>query len=368
MPLNWDSGVLITYLLKMLELPKGMGQRVYFAMWLKSNLNSFFCCIADGSPPIHSLSSIGARKFSIDMHSSDANNTLSISPPNDSSGDILGRMTSILEEIHSPLTLNSAFGTNLLQKGEENIGQFLYYEGIEYNMWNTYDVHFYSSFALIMLFPKIELSIQRDFAASVMLHDPSKMSLLHNGTQVSKKVLGAVPHDIGINDPWFEVNGYNLYNTDRWKDLNPKFVLQVYRDVVATGDKNFAKAVWPSVYVAMAFMDQFDKDGDGMIENEGLPDQTYDTWSASGVSAYSGGLWVAALQAASALAREVGDRGAEGYFWFRFQKAKKVYVKLWNGSYFDYDNSGGSASSSIQADQLAGQWSVAVQIDFFITS
>ncbi|XP_058181290.1 uncharacterized protein LOC131299569 isoform X2 [Rhododendron vialii] len=319
-------------------------------------LNSGGTVWTDGSAPIHSLSSIGARKFSIDMHSSDANNTLSISPPNDSSVDILGRMTSTLEEIHSPLTLNSAFGTNLLQKGEENIGQFLYYEGIEYNMWNTYDVHFYSSFALITLFPKIELSIQRDFAASVMLHDPSKMSLLHNGTQVSKKVLGAVPHDIGINDPWFEVNGYNLYNTDRWKDLNPKFVLQVYRDVVATGDKNFAKAVWPSVYVAMAFMDQFDKDGDGMIENEGLPDQTYDTWSASGVSAYSGGLWVAALQAASALACEVGDRGAEGYFWFRFQKAKKVYEKLWNGSYFDYDNSGGSASSSIQADQLAGQW------------
>jgi len=30
--------------------------------------------------------------------------------------------------------------------------------------------------------------------------------------------------------------------------------------------------------------------------------------------------------------------------------------KLWNGSYFNYDNSGSSVSSSIQADQLAGQW------------
>ncbi|KAL6964482.1 glucosylceramidase [Sarracenia purpurea var. burkii] len=305
--------------------------------------------VLNGSPPVHNLASIGERKFSLDLYSSESHR-------NDTAIDILGRMTSILEEIHNPVTLNSAFGPNLLEKGEENIGQFLYFEGIEYQMWNTYDVHFYSSFALVMLFPKLELSIQRDFAAAVMMNDPSKMSLLENGKWVSRKALGAVPHDIGMDDPWFEVNAYSIYNTDRWKDLNPKFVLQVYRDVVATRDKKFAQAVWPSVYVAMAFMDQFDKDGDGMIENEGFPDQTYDTWSVSGVSAYCGGLWVAALQATSAMAREVGDKDAEGYFWFKFQKAKAVYQKLWNGSYFNYDDSGGRASSSIQADQLAGHW------------
>lgn len=320
-------------------------------------LNSGGTVWTDGSPPIHTLASIGETKFSVDVCNTITSNNMNLSQPNDTVVDILGKMTSALEEIHAPTTLNSAFGPNLLQEGEDNIGQFLYYEGIEYLMWNTYDVHFYSSFALVMLFPKIQLSIQRDFAAAVMMHDPSKMSLLHNGKWVSRKVLGAVPHDIGLSDPWFEVNAYNLYNTDRWKDLNPKFVLQAYRDVVATGDKNFAKAVWPSVYMAMAFMDQFDKDGDGMIENEGFPDQTYDTWSVAGVSAYCGGLWVAALQAASALACEVGDRGAEEYFWFKFQKAKKVYdKKLWNGSYFNYDNSDGITSSSIQADQLAGQW------------
>ncbi|XP_041011954.1 non-lysosomal glucosylceramidase isoform X1 [Juglans microcarpa x Juglans regia] len=319
-------------------------------------LNSGGTIWTDGSPPMHSLVSIVKRKFSLDRSSSGLKDIIDVPHQNDTAADILERMTLILEQIHTKVSSNSAFGTNLLQKGEENIGQFLYLEGIEYHMWNTYDVHFYSSFALVMLFPKLELSIQRDFAAAVMMHDPNKIKLLHDGQWVPRKVLGAVPHDIGINDPWFEVNAYNLYNTDRWKDLNPKFVLQVYRDVVATGDKKFAEAVWPSVYVAMAYMDQFDKDRDGMIENEGFPDQTYDTWSASGVSAYSGGLWVAALQAASAMAHEVGDKGSEDYFWFKFQKAKGVYEKLWNGSYFNYDSSGGSSSSSIQADQLAGQW------------
>ncbi|KDP42470.1 hypothetical protein JCGZ_00267 [Jatropha curcas] len=319
-------------------------------------LNSGGTIWTDGSPPFHNLVSTGGRKFSLDSSGVGLKSVIGINHQNDISTDILGRVTSKLEQIHAPVASNSAFGTNLLQEGEENIGQFLYLEGIEYHMWNTYDVHFYSSFALVMLFPKLELSVQRDFAAAVMMHDPSKMQLLHDGQWVRRKVLGAVPHDIGIHDPWFEVNAYNLYNTDRWKDLNPKFVLQVYRDVVATGDKKFAEAVWPSVYLAMAFMDQFDRDGDGMIENDGFPDQTYDTWSVSGLSAYSGGLWAAALQAASALAREVGDKGSEDYFWARFLKAKVVYEKLWNGSYFNYDNSGSSNSSSIQADQLAGQW------------
>ena len=66
-----------------------------------------------------------------------------------------------------------------------------------------------------------------------------------------------------------------------------------------------ARAVWPSVYMAMAYMDQFDKDRDGMTENKGLTDQNYDVWSVTAVSAYNSGLWVAALQAASAIAGEI---------------------------------------------------------------
>ncbi|XP_051134909.1 uncharacterized protein LOC127254072 [Andrographis paniculata] len=309
----------------------------------------------DGSPPIHNMITIGKKRFSLDRSNSVIRND-EVPEQNDTAVNILDRMTSLLHEIHTPVSMTSALGTNLLQKGEQNVGRFLYLEGTEYHMCNTYDVHFYASFALAMLFPELELSIQRDFAAAVMMHDPSKMALLHDGTWVQRKVLGAVPHDIGMYDPWFEVNFYNLFDTDRWKDLNPKFVLQVYRDVVVTGNEAFAQAVWPAVYVAMAYMEQFDKDGDGMIENEGFPDQTYDTWSVSGISAYCGGLWLAALQATSALARVVGDKGSEDYFWYRFLKAKKVYEKLWNGSYFNYDNSGSSTSSSIQADQLAGQW------------
>jgi len=118
-------------------------------------------------------------------------------------------------------------GLALLQEGEENVGQFLYLEGIEYIMWNTYDVHFYASFALLSLFPKLELAIQRDFAAGCLAYDPRKTKFMAGGKVGIKKVFGSVPHDLGQHDPWAEVNAYNIHDTSRWKDLNAKFVLQV---------------------------------------------------------------------------------------------------------------------------------------------
>lgn len=39
----------------------------------------------------------------------------------------------------------------------------------------------------------------------------------------------------------------------------------------------------------MKHLAQFDKDGDGVIENENFADQTYDVWLVDGISAYCGG-------------------------------------------------------------------------------
>uniref|UniRef100_A0A0D9WYB6 Non-lysosomal glucosylceramidase n=1 Tax=Leersia perrieri TaxID=77586 RepID=A0A0D9WYB6_9ORYZ len=239
----------------------------------------------------------------------------------------------------------------------ENVGKFLYLEGIEYFMWCTYDVHFYASFALLELFPKIELSIQRDFATAVLREDRSRVRFLADGTWGTRKVIGAVAHDLGAHDPWHELNAYNIHDTSRWKDLNPKFVLQVYRDFAATCDMSFGKDVWPAVCTAMEYMEQFDHDGDGMIENDGFPDQTYDAWTVRGVSAYCGCLWLAALQAAAALARSLGHHDYAERCMVKFAKAKPVFeAKLWNGSYFNYDSGTSYNSRSIHADQLAGQW------------
>ncbi|KAI4342605.1 hypothetical protein MLD38_027212 [Melastoma candidum] len=255
--------------------------------------------------------------------------------------------------------LNSLPNTPFLDQHncEDDVGRFLYLEGVEYIMWCTYDVHFYASFALLLLFPKIELSIQRDFAKAVLSEDGRKVKFLADGSSGIRKVRGAVPHDLGTHDPWHEMNAYNIHDTSRWKDLNPKFVLQVYRDFSATGDLAFGVDVWPSVRAAMEYMEQFDRDEDGLIENDGFPDQTYDAWTVHGVSAYCGCLWLAALQAAAAMAVQLGDQDFAEWCKATFIRAKKAFEeKLWNGSYFNYDSGTSSNSKSIQADQLAGQW------------
>lgn len=43
-------------------------------------------------------------------------------------------------------------------------------------MYNTYDVHFYASFALVMLWPMLELSLQQDVAAAVMVEVRERMT------------------------------------------------------------------------------------------------------------------------------------------------------------------------------------------------
>jgi non-lysosomal glucosylceramidase len=89
----------------------------------------------------------------------------------------------------------------------DTIGQFLYLEGHEYLMYNTYDVHFYASFALAQLWPALELSLQRDVARSVFRSDGCMRTLLGEGDYRPRKVKGVVPHDVGApsEEPWSKV-------------------------------------------------------------------------------------------------------------------------------------------------------------------
>lgn len=242
---------------------------------------------------------------------------------------------------------------------EPEIGHFGYLESHDYRMINTYDVHFYASFALARLFPELELSLQRDFANAIFMEQPEQVRFFFSGMRGVRKVRGAVPHDLGSpsEDPWQMVNVYNVQDVSRWKDLNPKFVLQVMRSYSMTRDIRFLKEVWPAVKEAIHFVGRFDRDGDGMIENDGFPDQTYDVWSAKGVSAYSGGLWLACLKAGAAMAERLGEADLAAEYLATFEKGQKVYEdKLWNGAYYDYDASSSKHHDSIMAEQLAGHW------------
>jgi non-lysosomal glucosylceramidase len=243
---------------------------------------------------------------------------------------------------------------------------YSFMECYDYPFYETLDVRFYGSMPLIKFWPDIEKSVMREFAATVAHEYDEKMiwlwKTLHSGSLNFKirKAKGAVPHDLGVpaEDPFVEINQFSWQDTNGWKDLNPKFVLLVYRDFVLTGskDKEFLRDTWPAVQESLAYLRQYDTDGDGLPENGGYPDQTYDEWIVRGESAYSGGLWLASLRAAEEIAKHLGDPARATQYHELFAKGQASYIKkLWNGDYFRYDTQS-EYRDDIQADQLAGQW------------
>ncbi|XP_019619561.1 PREDICTED: LOW QUALITY PROTEIN: non-lysosomal glucosylceramidase-like [Branchiostoma belcheri] len=238
-------------------------------------------------------------------------------------------------------------------------GRFGYLEGHEYRMYNTYDVHHYASFALAMLWPQLEYSIQYDYALTILEEDRSWQPELWHGGWMHRKAINAVPHDLGdpFDEPFVHVNAYMIHDTSDWRDLNLKFVLQVFRDYFVGRDKDFLAFMWPRAQAVMTKALTWDTDEDGMIDNSGAADQTYDAWIVTGASAYCGGLWLAALRCMVEISHILGKEEEEQHYLAVMQRAKTAYEeKLWNGEYYNYDCSGRSYSNSIMAGAGSGHW------------
>jgi non-lysosomal glucosylceramidase len=242
---------------------------------------------------------------------------------------------------------------------DDALGHFAVLECYDYACYNTLDVNFYASWALLLLWPELEIGVARDFAATVDLDDPEIVQTGWKDTKAPWKVRGAMPHDLGgpDGDPFLRPNIYHWRDINIWKDLNSKFVLQVWRDVLLAPAPLLARETWPAVVQAMDYLGRFDRDGDGLPEHDGQPDQTYDAWNMLGPSAYSGALWLAALRATIRLGEIVGDAAAVARFRKIHERGSVAFEeKLWNGRCYRYDASGEASSDSVMADQLAGQW------------
>jgi non-lysosomal glucosylceramidase len=159
-----------------------------------------------------------------------------------------------------------------------------------------------------------------------------------------------------FDDPFLRVNAYRYQDINIWKDLNCKYVLQLWRDARALGDDELMRAAWPGVIRALEHIASFDRDGDGLPEHDGDPDQTYDTSPMTGPSAYGGALWLAALKAAIAMGERIGERDLDTFRGWLDTGTATFDARLWAGTHYRYDDGGGPSSESIMADQLAGQW------------
>jgi len=243
---------------------------------------------------------------------------------------------------------------------------FAFMECFDYPYYATLDVRFYGSMPLVKFWPEIDKQVLREFAATVPQDSPDKYIWQWKTEQTNalalrtRKAKGSVPHDLGVpeEDPIFQPNQFSWQNTTDWKDLNSKFVLMVWRDYVFGGKKDtaFLRDTWPAVQESLEYLRKYDHDGDGIPENDGFPDQTYDVWVVRGESAYCGSLWLAALRSAEEMARVLGDTAGAAKYKELYTRSQASFIKkLWNGSYFNYDTKS-EYRDNIQADQLAGQW------------
>ncbi len=255
---------------------------------------------------------------------------------------------------------------NPLHTSSKNADSFSYLECFDYAYYGTSDVRFYGSFPLLKFWPDIEKQEMREYTDTIAETIPEhilwawKSQHEHKLATMQRKTPGSAPHDLGSpnEDPFVGVNQYNYQDISNWRDLNSKYVLMVWRDYTLTGanDAAFLRYTWPAVKLAMEHLRQYDTDNDGLTENGGFPDQTYDNWIARGESAYSGGLYLAALRATAEMARKMSDSASAAFYDALFTRAQAAYVKkLWNGVYFNYDV-GSPYKSDIMAEQLAGQW------------
>lgn len=252
------------------------------------------------------------------------------------------------------------------------VGQFGVLECLDYAWYESLDVRLYGSFALLQLWPELDKAVLRSFARAIPAADATLRPIGWYFTQgkgrveAARKLAGATPHDLGApNERPFEATNYTAYqDCNLWKDLASDYVLQVWRTfkLAPSGpDLGFLSECWPAAIQALTYLKSFDVNNDGLPDNGGAPDQTFDDWPLKGVSAYCGALWIAALEAGLAMAQQLqlelgldtsGEQRQLGG-WLEQSRAN-FDLLLWNGEFYKIDAESGTPV--VMADQLCGDF------------
>ena len=212
----------------------------------------------------------------------------------------------------------------------------------DYPLFGTFDLWTYAAAAVDPLFPALADSLLDAFARDLPRDDPTPRRHLRSAARLPRKRAGWLSHDLGgpAGDPFVETNDYAYQDSSRWKDLDAMFVLEAWRSARRGGPARAAALLAP-VRQAMEALATADRDGDGLIENDGIPDQTFDNIPMHGISAWCGGLWLAALRAAAALAELAGAPEAAADWRATSARAEPGFVAaLWTGSHFRLDSAG----------------------------
>ncbi len=225
----------------------------------------------------------------------------------------------------------------------------------DYALYNTLDLWIYAAEAVARFFPELAAMVASDYAEHLLSIDKSFRRHRWDNRLFPVNPTDSCPHDLGGpgEDPFFTANSYTYRDGTIWKDLNCDLILCLYREGKAMG-KEWRNNRFPAVRAAIEHLQIYDRDGDGVIENEGIPDQTFDNIPMLGASSYCGGLWIAALFAASEMAQEAGEKALSTRWKKLARKASQAYNdKLFNGSWFRVDTDG-NFSEACFIEQLFG--------------
>lgn len=208
--------------------------------------------------------------------------------------------------------------------------KFAIWEGLGSCGLHTTDITYQGSFPLIAMFSDLQLN-QMELGASYQRDD------------------GRVHH-------CFKSNMCEVDNGFLRVDMNPQFILLIYRDYLYTGDKQYLKRMWKHIVLAMNSFDKLD------IDNDGLPDadtneNTYDAWQFEGTPSYISSLWIACLASVIKIAEELNEDQYKNEWSEKLDKAKQSFEsKLWNGEYYNLWKNNNKTDSCCMTDQIDGEW------------
>ncbi len=214
-------------------------------------------------------------------------------------------------------------------------GDFTMYEApLICPLMGTLDVYFYASVAVGLLFPALDKRALILFKKSIRKY-------------------GYIPHDIGYERIDLPSNGTTI---PLWKDLNSKFILLSYKAYLMGGDLKFLKEMFPVLKRALEFSLSFDKNGDGLPDNEGF-DTTFDTWDLKGTNSYTAGIFLVSLLAFKKIAEILNNKKLATRCINLFIRGRKSFeAQLWNGKFYITARSEEKIYDSCMVAQLAGQW------------
>ncbi len=209
-------------------------------------------------------------------------------------------------------------------------GSYAIWEGLGCCGLSTTDVDYQGSFPVVALFPELKLA-------------QMKQMIGHQNR------LGQVPHNYAGDVERVDAGFARV-------DMNPQFVMMVYRDYLWTGDKEYLAFMWPHVVKAMAFTASLDSNGDGLPDRDTAV-QTYDQWRMRGTPAYIASLWIGALRAGVRIAASVDQPEAARRWSELLARASASFdARLFNGDYYSLWVDGKARDELCMTDQISGEW------------